>query len=63
MRLNWKTARWIAIITAALSALTLLGISKSILGIGLEDELAGFNIKFILGLANILSVYILYKIL
>jgi len=60
--LNWKNGRWICIIIAALSVAFLLGISSAV-GFNLSDELAGFKIQTLLGLANIVAVYILYKVL
>lgn len=61
--INWKMGRWISIVIALASALLLTGIADSLLGINLTYELLGFEAGMILGLANFISAWILYKVL
>lgn len=60
--INWKLGRWISIAVAVLTAVSLFGILSSS-GFSLNDEFMGFQIKYILGAGNLLSAYILYKVL
>ena len=61
--LNWKMGRWVAIAIAIVSALLLTGIADAVLGINLAYELLGFKLGMILGIANGISAWILYKVL
>jgi len=60
---SWKIARWICLITALVTAGLLLGILPSVLGVGLDYELMGFQLKTIVGIANVVVVYLLWKVL
>ena len=61
--INWKIGRWIGIAVAVASALAFLGIAESTLGIGLSEMVMGFELGTLLGIGNIITAYILYKIL
>jgi len=61
--INWKMGRWICLLIALASALLLTGISDSILGINLAYKLLGFEAGLLLGIANLVSVWVLYKVL
>jgi len=60
---NWKMARWIVIAIAITSALLLTGMADAMLGINLSYKLLGFEIGMLLGLANLVSAWMLYKVL
>ena len=61
--LNWKSARWICIAIALASALLLTGIADAMLGINLTYQLLGFEVGMLIGIANAISAWILYKVL
>ena len=61
--ITWKLGRWICLLIALASALLLTGIADSILGINLAYKLLGFEAGLLLGIANLVSVWILYKVL
>ena len=48
---------------ALASALLLTGIADSLLGINLTYKLLGFDTGMLIGLANFISAWILYKVL
>jgi len=60
---NWKMARWIVIAIAITSALLLTGMADAMLGINLSYKLLGFEAGMLLGLANLVSAWMLYKVL
>lgn len=61
--INWKLGRWICLAVSVITLLFLFGITDSVLGMTLQSDLVGFKISTILGVANSLSAYILYKVL
>lgn len=61
--LNWKMGRWICLAIALASALLLTGMADAILGINLTYNLLGFETGMLLGIANFVSLWILYKVL
>ena len=61
--INWKMGRWVAIVIALVSALLLTGIADAMLGINLAYKFLGFELGIILGIANFIAAWILYKVL
>ena len=61
--INWKMGRWVAIVIALVSALLLTGIADAMLGINLTYELLGVELGIILGIANFVDAWYLYKVL
>ena len=59
--LGWKAWRWVLILIAGATAATLFNISSAV-GITLESEfITGVTMKTIIGLANVIAAYALYK--
>ena len=61
--IDWKLGRIICIAIALLTATFTFGIAQSILGWNWNTELFGFKASLLIGLANLLSAWIMYKVL
>lgn len=59
-RVSWTSYKWYLIVVTALIAAFLLGIVQSVLGYDLTTQVAGFQVKTILGIASGIGAFILY---
>jgi len=58
---SWTIWKWYLIAVTGITALFLTGIIQSISGYDLSQQLLGFPIKTILGIASGIGTYILYQ--